>query len=82
MEPPISRVYACFPEDSETPGYTRVQSRGHDRRYPAAGRLNEINIANAGGGHRELVPDGRLCGAGRAEHRAFGWTPRDARDHG
>ncbi len=31
----------------------------------------EVNIGDAAGRHRELIPDGRLCSAGRAKYAAF-----------
>jgi predicted carbohydrate-binding protein with CBM5 and CBM33 domain len=31
----------------------------------------EINISNANGHHRDLIPDGKLCGAGRDKYGAF-----------
>jgi chitin-binding protein len=32
---------------------------------------NEVNIANAAGRHREIIPDGRLCSGGRDKYAAF-----------
>jgi chitin-binding protein len=32
---------------------------------------NEVNLADAAGRHRQLIPDGKLCSAGRDKYRGF-----------
>jgi len=34
----------------------------------------ELNIRDAAGRHRELIPDGKLCSAGRGKYAAFDRT--------
>ncbi|XIE80194.1 lytic polysaccharide monooxygenase [Streptomyces sp. SBR177] len=38
---------------------------------------NEVNIANADGNHRALIPDGKLCSANREKYRALDWARTD-----
>lgn len=71
MESPLSRVYACFlegPENPQTPAcQDAVAAGGTQPLYD----WMEVNIANAAGRHREIIPDGRLCSANRAKYAAF-----------
>lgn len=71
MQSPVSRAYACFLEGPESPDsaacLAAVAAGGTQALYD----WNEVNIADAAGRHRELIPDGRLCSANRDKYRGF-----------
>ena len=71
MQTPPSRLYACYLEGPETPDTAACQAAiavgGTQPLYD----WNEVNIADAAGRHREIIPDGRLCSAGRDKYGAF-----------
>ncbi|MFB7026061.1 MULTISPECIES: lytic polysaccharide monooxygenase [unclassified Streptomyces] len=74
---PVSRVAACYAEGPETP---RSQVCKDLVAYSGTQPLydwNEVNIANADGQHRTLIPDGKLCSANRAKYRALDWARTD-----
>ncbi|UJW31370.1 lytic polysaccharide monooxygenase [Saccharothrix sp. AJ9571] len=68
---PPSRVYTCKEEGPETP------ESGACKAAVAAGGTqpfydwNEVSLLDAGGRHQEVVPDGKLCSAGRAKYRGL-----------
>ncbi|MFJ6572862.1 lytic polysaccharide monooxygenase [Streptomyces sp. NPDC091292] len=68
MTDPVSRISACFAEGPESPDSAAckalVAAGGTQPLYD----WNEVNIANAAGQHRQLIPDGRLCSANRAKY--------------
>ncbi|MFD7513074.1 lytic polysaccharide monooxygenase, partial [Streptomyces sp. NPDC059853] len=68
LEDPVSRVKTCFDEGPESPvsGACRdlVALGGTQPLYD----WNEVNLADAAGRHRELIPDGHLCSAGRDKY--------------
>lgn len=67
MEFPPSRSYACrFLQ----PDHVMCQ-QAWDANPQALYDWMEINLADAGDRHREMVPDGRLCSAGREKYAAF-----------
>jgi predicted carbohydrate-binding protein with CBM5 and CBM33 domain len=68
MVPP-SRTWQCrFNESPENPVSAAckaaVAAGGTQPFYD----WNEVNLPNAGGNSRSLIPDGQLCGAGRAKY--------------
>lgn len=71
MDNPISRSYLCYQEAPENPITDVCQA------VVAAGGTQplydwmEVNIANAAGNHRTLIPDGQLCSAGRDKYRGL-----------
>jgi chitin-binding protein len=71
MQAPPSRIYTCYLENPESPDSAACKDAvalgGTQPLYD----WNEINIATADGRHREIIPDGRLCSAGRDKYRAF-----------
>lgn len=71
MLEPISRVYACYLENPETPDSLAcrdaIAAGGTQPLYD----WNEVHILNAAGNHRALIPDGRLCSAGMTKYAAF-----------
>ncbi|MEH0937350.1 lytic polysaccharide monooxygenase auxiliary activity family 9 protein, partial [Micromonospora psammae] len=71
MQSPVSRTYACFlegPESPDTPACRAAVAAGGTQ---ALYDWNEVNIADAAGRHRQLIPDGRLCSANRDKYRGF-----------
>lgn len=68
MQEPISRSYACYLEGPENPTSqvcrAVVDVGGPQPLYD----WMEVNIADAAGRHREIIPDGELCSAGREKY--------------
>ncbi|MCX4758110.1 lytic polysaccharide monooxygenase auxiliary activity family 9 protein [Kitasatospora purpeofusca] len=68
---PVSRVAACYAEGPETPKSQickdLVALSGTQPLYD----WNEVNLANAAGNHQALIPDGKLCSAGRDKYKAL-----------
>ncbi|MFI0909458.1 lytic polysaccharide monooxygenase auxiliary activity family 9 protein [Streptomyces abikoensis] len=71
MSDPVSRVAACFAEGPEHPRSAAckalVAAGGTQPLYD----WNEVNIGTAAGRHRQIIPDGKLCSAGRAKYRGL-----------
>jgi chitin-binding protein len=68
---PVSRIAACYAEGPESPQSQMcirlVEENGTQPLYD----WHEVNIANADGQHREIIPDGQLCSAGRDKYSAL-----------
>ncbi|MET9928086.1 MULTISPECIES: lytic polysaccharide monooxygenase [unclassified Streptomyces] len=60
---PVSRVSACFAEGPESPVSAACKAAVAAGGTQALYDWNGVNIANAAGEHRELIPDGKLCSA-------------------
>lgn len=60
---PVSRVSACFAEGPESPASAACRAAVAAGGTQALYDWNGVNIANAAGKHRELIPDGKLCSA-------------------
>lgn len=71
MQTPISRTYACFLEGPETPDTAACRAAIDIGGTQPLYDWNEVNIGNAAGQHRSLIPDGKLCSAGRAKYAGF-----------
>ncbi|KAB8141529.1 cellulose-binding protein [Chloroflexia bacterium SDU3-3] len=71
MLTPISRVYACYLEGPESPDTMACRDAIAQGGTQPLYDWNEVNISNASGNHRALIPDGKLCSAGRAKYAAF-----------
>ncbi|NUT37277.1 MAG: lytic polysaccharide monooxygenase [Hamadaea sp.] len=77
MQMPLSRVYTCYQDNPESPRLPVCQA------VVAAGGTQplydwrEVNIADAAGRHREIIPDGRLCSAGRDKYRGLDLARED-----
>ncbi|MCX4678276.1 lytic polysaccharide monooxygenase [Streptomyces sp. NBC_01433] len=61
---PVSRVSACFAEGPESPKSAACRAAVAAGGVQALYDWNGVNIADAAGRHRELIPDGKLCSAG------------------
>ncbi|MCF6522489.1 lytic polysaccharide monooxygenase [Streptomyces sp. JJ36] len=71
MSDPVSRVSACFAEGPENPRSAACKAAIAAGGTQAFYDWNEVNLANADGRHREIVPDGELCSAGREKYRGL-----------
>ncbi|MEU4392467.1 lytic polysaccharide monooxygenase [Kribbella sp. NPDC023855] len=71
MQSPASRTYTCFLEGAESPDSAACKAAIALGGTQAVYDWNEVNIANAGGRHRELIPDGKLCSANRSKYQGF-----------
>ncbi|WP_420169232.1 lytic polysaccharide monooxygenase auxiliary activity family 9 protein [Streptomyces violaceoruber] len=60
---PVSRVSACYAEGPENPQSAACKAAVAAGGTQALYDWNGVNIANAAGKHRDLIPDGRLCSA-------------------
>ncbi|MFI9237230.1 lytic polysaccharide monooxygenase [Streptomyces sp. NPDC053079] len=71
MTDPVSRVSACFAEGPEHPRTAAckamVAAGGTQPLYD----WNEVNIGDAAGRHRQIIPDGKLCSAGRDKYKGL-----------
>ncbi|MCA6092175.1 lytic polysaccharide monooxygenase [Streptomyces sp. SCA3-4] len=77
MTDPVSRVSACFAEGPEHPRSAAckamVAAGGTQPLYD----WNEVNIGDAAGRHRQIIPDGKLCSAGRAKYKGLDMARSD-----
>ncbi|MFG2192447.1 lytic polysaccharide monooxygenase [Streptomyces sp. NPDC048639] len=71
MTDPVSRVSACFTEGPENPKSAACKAAVAASGTQAFYDWNEVNIANAAGRHNEIVPDGKLCSAGRDKYKGL-----------
>ena len=71
MQNPASRAYACWQEGPEHPRSAACQAAVATGGTQPLYDWNEINLPSAAGRHRELIPDGRLCSAGRDKYRGL-----------
>ncbi len=71
MSDPPSRVYTCKQENPENPKSDACKAAialgGTQPFYD----WNEVSLLTAAGRHRELIPDGKLCSAGRDKYRGL-----------
>ncbi|MFD3568257.1 lytic polysaccharide monooxygenase [Streptomyces sp. NPDC058671] len=71
MTDPVSRVSACYAEGPESPRSEACKAAVAASGAQAFYDWNAVNIANAAGKHRELIPDGKLCSAGNDKYRGL-----------
>ncbi|WP_329624299.1 lytic polysaccharide monooxygenase [Streptomyces sp. NBC_01255] len=71
MTDPVSRVSACYAEGPESPKSAACKAAVAASGAQAFYDWNAVNIANAAGKHRELIPDGKLCSAGNDKYRGL-----------
>jgi chitin-binding protein len=64
---PASRTYSCRFEQPDNPMCAAAWAADGQALYD----WMEVNIGDADGRHQELIPDGRLCSAGRDKYAAF-----------
>ncbi|MFI9465349.1 lytic polysaccharide monooxygenase auxiliary activity family 9 protein [Streptomyces xiamenensis] len=68
LEDPVSRVKTCFDEGPESPASAACRDLVGIGGTQPLYDWNEVNLADAAGRHRELIPDGKLCSAGRDKY--------------
>ncbi len=71
MSDPPSRVYVCKAENPENPKSAACKAAVAAGGTQAFYDWNEVSLLEAGGRHRELIPDGKLCSAGRDKYRGL-----------
>lgn len=71
MQNPASRTYTCWQEGAESPDSAACRAAIALGGTQAVYDWNEVNIADAAGRHRQLIPDGKLCSAGRDKYKGF-----------
>lgn len=74
---PVSRIAACFAEGPESPDSQACRDLVSDSGTQPLYDWNEVNIANADGNHKAVIPDGKLCSANREKYRALDWARTD-----
>lgn len=71
MSDPASRVYVCKQQNPENPTNAACRAAiamgGTQPFYD----WNEVSLLDAGGRHREIIPNGKLCSAGRDKYRGL-----------
>ncbi len=76
MEIPISRVYNCYREGPENPRSAACRAAVRAGGTQALYDWNGVNrLPN--GRHRQTVPNGELCSAGKASHRGLDLARND-----
>ncbi len=71
MSNPPSRAYVCKTEGPETPQSEACKAAIAVGGTQAIYDWNGVSILEAGGNHRALIPDGKLCSAGRDKYRGL-----------
>ncbi|GAA4925918.1 lytic polysaccharide monooxygenase [Streptomyces coeruleoprunus] len=71
MTDPVSRVAACHAEGPENPKSAACRAAVAASGTQAFYDWNEVNIGDAAGRHREIIPDGKLCSAGRDKYKGL-----------
>ncbi|OEU98460.1 chitin-binding protein [Streptomyces qinglanensis] len=71
MADPVSRVSACFAEGPESPRSAACKAAVAASGTQAFYDWNEVNIPDAAGRHRQIIPDGKLCSAGRDKYKGL-----------
>ncbi|WP_424214521.1 lytic polysaccharide monooxygenase auxiliary activity family 9 protein [Streptomyces sp. BI20] len=71
MTDPVSRVAACYAEGPESPKSDACKAAVAASGAQAFYDWNAVNIANAAGQSKSLIPDGQLCSAGNAKYKGL-----------
>ncbi|MGP4003777.1 lytic polysaccharide monooxygenase [Streptomyces sp. 8N706] len=71
MTDPVSRVSACFAEGPESPKSAACKAAVAAGGTQALYDWNEVNIGDAAGKHKQIIPDGKLCSAGRDKYKGL-----------
>ncbi|MGO1057456.1 lytic polysaccharide monooxygenase auxiliary activity family 9 protein [Crossiella sp. CA198] len=78
MLSPVSRAYQCrWHENPENPTSAACKAAVATGGTQAFYDWHEVNLANAAGNHRFLIPNGKLCSAGRDKYRGLDLTRSD-----
>ncbi|GAA3212715.1 lytic polysaccharide monooxygenase [Actinocorallia longicatena] len=71
LSSPASRVYTCYQENPESPKSAACKAAVAETGPQAFYSWNEVSLADVAGRHRDVIPDGKLCSAGRDKFRAL-----------
>ncbi|WP_020667665.1 lytic polysaccharide monooxygenase auxiliary activity family 9 protein [Amycolatopsis nigrescens] len=71
MGNPVSRIYNCLQEGPEEPRSAACKAAVEVGESWPVYDWDEVNQPNANGRHREIIPDGKLCSAGRDKYKGF-----------
>ncbi|MFJ9339600.1 lytic polysaccharide monooxygenase [Streptomyces sp. NPDC101733] len=71
MTDPVSRVAACYAEGPEAPKSAACKAAVAASGAQAFYDWNAVNIANAAGQSKKLIPDGQLCSAGNSKYKGL-----------
>lgn len=71
MTDPVSRVAACYAEGPQSPRSAACKAAVAASGAQAFYDWNAVNIANAAGNHRALIPNGQLCSAGNDKYQGL-----------
>ncbi|MET9856346.1 lytic polysaccharide monooxygenase [Streptomyces sp. NPDC006450] len=71
MTDPVSRVAACYAEGPESPRSAACKAAVAASGAQAFYDWNAVNIANAAGQSKALIPDGQLCSAGNDKYKGL-----------
>ncbi|MEU6178666.1 lytic polysaccharide monooxygenase auxiliary activity family 9 protein [Streptomyces coeruleorubidus] len=71
MGDPVSRVSQCYAEGPESPGSAACKAAVAAGGTQALYDWNGIRIGDAGGRHRQLIPDGKLCSADNEQFKGL-----------
>lgn len=71
MGDPVSRVAQCYAEGPESPRSAACRAAVAAGGTQALYDWNGVRIGDAGGRHRELIPDGKLCSANNEEFKGL-----------
>ncbi|RCH65065.1 LPXTG cell wall anchor domain-containing protein [Streptomyces sp. SDr-06] len=71
MTDPVSRVSACYAEGPESPKSAACKAAVAVSGAQAFYDWNAVNMANAAGRSKEIIPDGRLCSGGNDKYKGL-----------
>ncbi|MEV0093096.1 lytic polysaccharide monooxygenase [Streptomyces sp. NPDC050738] len=71
MTDPVSRVAGCYAEGPESPKSAACKAAVAASGVQAFYDWNAVNIANAAGNSKQLIPDGKLCSAGNDKYKGL-----------
>ncbi|MEV5894180.1 lytic polysaccharide monooxygenase auxiliary activity family 9 protein [Nonomuraea fuscirosea] len=71
MSNPPSRTMVCYSEGPENPKSAACKQAVAIGGTQPLYDWNEVNLADVAGRHRQVIPDGKLCSAGRDKYRGF-----------
>ncbi|MFD9483555.1 lytic polysaccharide monooxygenase [Streptomyces sp. NPDC059991] len=71
MTDPVSRVSACYAEGPESPRSAACKAAVAASGTQAFYDWNAVNIANAAGKSKQIIPDGKLCSAGNDKYKGL-----------
>ncbi|MCX4909957.1 lytic polysaccharide monooxygenase [Streptomyces sp. NBC_00878] len=71
MTDPVSRVAGCYAEGPESPKSAACKAAVAAGGTQALYDWNGVNIANAAGKSKQIIPDGKLCSAGNDKFKGL-----------